>query len=186
MPTSTDATRLRSEKPLDPCERAQLLPDPLDLRRTRLAVLAQLRELRAPGFVVGEELLRERPATHLFEDLAQPLLRAVVDDAWPARKIAVLGDVRHGVAHVLVAALVEQVDDELQLVEAFVVGDLGLVTGLDQDVEARLHERGDAAAEHRLLAEEVALRLLREGRLEEPDARASDPGAVGERELERV
>src|SRR5581483_3775643 len=135
MPTSTDATRLRPEQPLDPCERAELLPDPLDLRRARLTVAAQLRELRATRLVVGEQLPRERATAHLLEDLAHPLLRAVVDEARAARKVAVLGDVRHGVPHVLVPALVEEVDDELQLVEAFVIGDLGLVAGLDEDVE---------------------------------------------------
>ena len=66
----------------------------------------------------------------------------------------------------LEAALADQVDDQLQLVEALVVGDLGLVAGLDERLEAGLHELGDAAAEHGLLAEEVGLGLLREGRLD--------------------
>ena len=104
----------------------------------------------------------------------------------PAREVAVLGDVGDGVAHVLVAALVEQVDDELQLVQALVVRDLRLVARGDERVEARLHERGDAAAEHGLLAEEVALGLLRERRLEQADAAAADADAVRERERKRV
>ena len=86
---------------------------------------------------------------------------------------------------IFVAALIQQVDDQLELVQTFVVRDLGLVAGLDERVEARLHERGNAAAEHGLLAEEVALRLFRERRLEEPYATAADADAVGERELER-
>src|SRR6266446_3761691 len=56
--------------------------------------------------------------------LFAPRAHAVVDDADPAREVAVLGDVGHRVAHVLVAALVEQVDDQLQLVQAFVVRNL--------------------------------------------------------------
>src|SRR3954453_11192037 len=106
---------LRPEQPLDAGELAELLADPLDLRCTFEALLAQLGELRPSRLVVAEELLRERAAPDLLEDLAHPLARAVVDDARPAGEIAELRDVRHGVAHVLVAALVEQVDDQLQL-----------------------------------------------------------------------
>src|SRR5947207_15954120 len=160
MPTSTDA-----KQTLHACQGAKLLSDPLDLRRALLARLAQLRELRPAGLVVGEELPGERSGLDLAEDVAQTLLDRVVDDAGPAREVAVLGDVGDGVAHVLVAALVEQVDDELQLVQALVVGDLGLVARLDEEVEARLDEGGHAAAEHGLLAEEVALGLLGERRL---------------------
>src|SRR5437763_2027521 len=179
MPTSTDA-----KQTLHAGQGAKLLSDPLDLRRPLLARLAQLRELRPAGLVVGEELPRERAAPDLGEDLAQPLLHALVHDAWPAREIAVLRDVGDRVAHVLVAALVEQVDDQLQLVQALVVRDLRLVARLDEHVEAGLDERGHAAAEDGLLPEQVALGLLGERRLEQTDARAADAGAVGERELE--
>ena len=70
------------------------------------------------------------------------------------------------------AALVDQVDDQLHLVHALVVGDLGLVAGLDERLEAELDQPRDAAAEHGLLAEEVALGLLRERRLDHPGAAA--------------
>src|SRR5579862_666692 len=187
MPTSTDpATRLLSEQALDACEVAQLLPDALDLRCPLLTVLAQGGELRTARLVVGEQLLGERAAADLAEDVAQPCLHRVVDDARPAREVAVFGDVGDRVAHVLVAALIEQVDDELQLVQALVVGDLRLVARLDEHVEARLHERGNAAAQHGLLAEEIALRLLRERRLEQADACAADADAIRKREVERA
>ena len=70
--------------------------------------------------------------------------------------------------------------------QALVVRDLGLVSGLHQRVEARADELGDTAAEHGLLAEEVGLGFLREGRLDHPRAGGADCGAVGEREVERV
>src|SRR5581483_4001016 len=113
MPTSTDATRLRPEQAFHSGEGAKLLTDTLDLGGALLARLAQLREPRPAVLVVGEELLGERTAPHLGEDVAEPLLHGVVDDAGPARQVAVLGHVGDRVAHVLVAALVEQVDDEL-------------------------------------------------------------------------
>src|SRR6478609_5748242 len=171
---------LRAEQPFDPRKFTQLLADALDLLRLRVAALAQLREPGPAGIVVGEELLRERTAPDLLEDRLHPLARPVVDDPRPPREVAVLGDVGDRVAHVLVAALVEQVDDELQLVEALVVRDLGLVAGLDERVEAGLHERWNAPAEHGLLAEQVALRLLRERRLKQADAATADADAVGE------
>src|SRR4029079_19475211 len=153
-PTSTADMCLRAEQALDAGELAELLADALDLRRARVPLRAQLGELRPARLVVAEELLGEDAARDLLEDLAHPLARAVVDDARPAGEVAELGDVRHGVAHVLVAALAEEVDAEAQLVEATVVRDLGLVARLDERVEARLHEGGYAPAEHRLLAEE--------------------------------
>ena len=58
------------------------------------------------------------------------------------------------------AALVEQVDDQLELVQALEIGDLGLVAGLDQGLEAGDDQLGGAAAQHGLLAEQVGLGLL--------------------------
>src|SRR4051794_39633354 len=121
--------RLRAEQSLDPRKRAELLADALELGGARLALFTQLLELRAARVVVGEELLRERAAPDLLEDRAHPLARAVVDDPRSAREVAVLGDVGDRVAHVLEPALVEKVDDQLQLVQALVVRDLGLVAG---------------------------------------------------------
>ena len=88
--------------------------------------------------------------------------------------------------HALEAALPDQVDDQLQLVQALPVRDLGLVARLDERVEAVADQLRDAAAQHRLLAEEVALRLLRERRLEHPRARGAEFGAVRECELPPV
>src|SRR4051812_10366436 len=77
-PTSTADMRLRAEQPFDAGERAQLLPDPLDLLRLRVATLAQLGELGTARFVVAEELLRECAAADLLEDPAHPFAHAVV------------------------------------------------------------------------------------------------------------
>ena len=99
---------------------------------------------------------------------------------------SVLGRVGDRVVHPLDPALPDQVDDQLQLVQALVVRDLGLVAGLDERLEAEPDELRDAAAQHGLLAEEVGLGLLREGRLDHARARRADAGAVRERELARV
>ena len=88
--------------------------------------------------------------------------------------------------HALDPTFPDQVGDQLQLVQALVVGDLGLVAGLDERFEAELDQLGDAAAEHCLLAEEVGLGLLGEGRLDHAGARRTERGAVGKRHLAGV
>ena len=108
-------------------------------------------------------------------------LACVVDDARPGDVVAVLGGVADRVAHVAEAAAVHEVDDELELVQALEVRDLRLVARLDQRLEAGLHELAHAAAEDRLLAEEVRLGLLGERRLEDAGARGADAGRVRER-----
>ncbi len=119
------------------------------------------------------------------EDAAHRLADVVVDDARPGGVVAELGGVGDRVAHVLQAALVHQVDDQLHLVQALEVGHLGLVAGLDQRLEAGGDQRADAAAEDRLLAEEVGLGLLGEGRLDDAGAGAAERLAVGKRILLR-
>ena len=89
-------------------------------------------------------------------------------------------------AHVLEAAAVHEVDDELELVEDFEVGDLGLVAGFDEGLEAGLDERGGAAAEDGLLAEEVGLGLFGEGGFEDAGAGAADALGVAESALARA
>ena len=108
------------------------------------------------------------------------LAAGLVDDLGAAHVVAVLGGVAHRVAHVRETALVHEVDDELQLVHHLEVGELGLVAGLRQGLEARLDQRGDPAAEHRLLPEEVGLGLLGKGGLQHAGASAADASGVGQ------
>ena len=86
----------------------------------------------------------------------------VGDHARAARVVAVLGGVRDRVAHVGEPALVDQVDDQLDLVQALEIGHLGRVAGLDQGVVAGLDQGAQAAAQHHLLAEQIGLALLAE------------------------
>ena len=60
----------------------------------------------------------------------------LVDDLRADRVRSVLGGVGDRVVHALDAAFPDQVDDQLQLVQALVVGDLGLVARLDERLEA--------------------------------------------------
>ena len=65
--------------------------------------------------------------------------------------------------------------------QALEIGELGLVAGFHQGVEAGLDQRGEPSAENRLLAEEVGLGLLFEGRLQHAGHGRADAARVGER-----
>ena len=137
------------------------------------------------GLVLEDEFLGELAGLDFVQDLLHLGLGLLVDDARAAREVAVLGGVRDRVAHVGDAALVHQVDDQLQLVQALEVGHLRRVAGLDQRFETGLDQCRGAAAQHRLLAEEVGLGLFLEGGLDDAGAAAADGAGVGQRDFAR-
>ena len=141
---------------------------------------AQPLELLAPGLALGDPVAGERPVLDLLEDLLHRLADVLVDDPRPADVVAVLGRVADAEAHEVEAAAVHQVDDQLELVHRLEVGELGLVAGLDQRLEAHLDQRRGPAAQDGLLAEQVGLGLLGEGRLEDARPGRADRPAVGE------
>ena len=94
-----------------------------------------------------------------------------------------LGRVADGITHVVQAAAVDQIDDELEFVQALEVRDLRLIASFDQRLEPGLDQGADAAAENRLLAEEIRLGLFRERRLDDTGARDADGLAVGQGQL---
>ena len=94
------------------------------------------------------------------QDAFHGLFRLIRHDLRAAVVIAVLRGVADRIAHVIHAALVNQVDDELHLVQTLKISDLRLVAGCHQRVKPCLDEIGDAAAKHGLLAEKVGLRLF--------------------------
>src|SRR4051794_8304291 len=179
--TSIDAMQLPD---LASLQRPQPAADRLDLRRGEGGAL--LEQLRLARLDVRDELACERPVLHCLEDGAHVLAHVLVDHERPPRVAAVLGRVRDRLVHPLEPALVDEVDDQLELVDALPVRDLRLVAGLDEGLEAERDELRQPAAQHRLLAEEVALGLLREGRLDDPRAAGPDRRAVGERQLARL
>src|SRR5262245_50057617 len=119
------------------------------------------------GLVLQHPLPRELAGLDLGQDLLHLGLRLLAHDARPSRVVTELRGVRDRVAHVGQATLVEEVDDELHLVHALEVGDLGLVAGIHQRLEGGLDQVRDAAAEGDLLPEEIRLGLLAERRLED-------------------
>src|ERR1700687_4846234 len=146
------------------------LSNPLRALLTTLAV-----EPRPPGGVLLDPSARVLPAADVLEHLLHLLARLLGHDARPTRVVAVFRGVAYRVAHVIEAALIDQIDDELQLVETLEIRDLWLIPRLHQRLEAGLDERAHAAAQHRLLAEQVRFRFFGERRLD--DAGTSDADA---------
>ena len=104
----------------------------------------------------------------------------VGQDSGAGDVLAELGGVGDGVVHGSHAALVDEVDDELHLMDALEVGVLGLVTGLHQGLKAAAHQIHNTAAENCLLAEQVGLGLIVHGGLHDAGAGAADTGDVGQ------
>ena len=68
-----------------------------------------------------------------------------------------------GAGHFVEAALVQQIHDQLQFVQAFEIGGFRLITGLHQGVETMHDQLRGAAAQHGLFAEQVCFGFLRKG-----------------------
>src|SRR5229473_7541256 len=151
---------------------AQLRAELLD--GVLLLALTRRQEVRAALFVLFDPGFCETAVADLREDLAHLFSRLFGDDARSGGIITLLGGIADGVTHVAEAAAVNQVDDELELVEAFEIGDLGLVACLRECLEARFDQFTHAAAEYGLLAKEIGFGLFGKSGLQNAGARAAE------------
>src|SRR6266513_1519143 len=142
-------------------------------------------ERRRSRAVFQHELLGVLARLDAREHPAHALARILVDDLRTGGVLAVLGIVRDRVVHGADAALVHQVDDQLELVQAFEVRHLGRVACLHQGIESGFHQLDAAAAQHGLLAEQVGLGLLLEAGLDDARLAAADRRGVGQRHVAR-
>src|SRR6266705_411734 len=100
------------------------------------------------------------------------------DDARTGRIVALFGGITDGVAHVAEATAVDQVDDELEFVQAFEISDLGLVACFCQRFETCLDQFTDAAAEYGLFAKKVGFSLFGKSGFKNAGARAAESFGV--------
>src|SRR5205823_6580082 len=91
-----------------------------------LFALASCQEIGTTFFIFFHPGLCETAVADLREDFAHLLARLLGDDAWPCGVIALFGSVAYGIAHIAEAAAVDQVNDELEFVETFEIGNLRL------------------------------------------------------------
>src|SRR5262245_18164762 len=108
------------------------------------------KQRRRAGAVLGNELLGVLARLDAVQHFLHALARALVDDLGTRHVLAVFGVVGDGVVHGADAALVHEIHDELELVQALEVRHFGGVARLDQRVEAGLHELHEAAGAHGL------------------------------------
>src|SRR6266403_5667746 len=148
----------------------------------RLLAMASGEEVGAALFVFFDPGLGETTVADFRENLAHFLARLFGDDARSSGVVALLGSVADGIAHVTETATVDQINDELEFVEAFEIGDLGLVARFRERFESRFDQFADAAAEHGLLAEKIRLGLLGEGGFQDAGTRAAESSRVSKRE----
>src|SRR5438046_3520029 len=150
------------------------------------AGLAQRLEPAAPAAALGDPLAREAAGLDVGEDALHRRANFRRYDLGASCVVAVLRGVADRVAHELHAAAIHQVHDQLELVHALEVGDLRRVSGSREGLDPGLAQRGDAAAQDGLLAEQIGLRFLAERRLEHARAGAADPRGIGERIGQRI
>src|SRR5690606_24291082 len=112
-----------------------------------------------PG--LGDPLPRELPRADLLQQVPHLRPTLLANHPVPGDVVTPLSRVAHAVAHPLDTAGVDQVDDQLHLMQALEIRQLRRVTRLGQRVESRLDQRAQTPAQHRLLTEEIRLRLVR-------------------------
>ena len=135
-----------------------------------------------PPSTLATSFLTKVPSWMSRRICSHPLLGVGVDDARTRQVSAELRGVGHRVVHPGDAALVHQVDDQLELVQHLEVGHLRRIARLDHHVETGLHQFLCATAQHGLLAEQVGLGLVLEGGLDDAGAGAADALGVGQRQ----
>src|SRR5207245_1891317 len=127
------------------------------LDRVLLLALARGEEVRAALLIFCDPRLREDAVENFREDFSHFFACLLGDDALTSRIFALFGRITDVIAHVAEATAVDQVDDELEFVQAFEISDLGLVACFCQRFETSFDQFTDAAAEYGLFAKKVGL-----------------------------
>src|SRR5262249_5924530 len=125
----------------------------LDRMLGRHAATRQQR--RGAGAVLEDEAARVFSALDTRQSSAHRILGCRRDNRRPRDVLAVLGVVRDPVVHVPDAALVHEINDQLELMQALEVRHLGRVTCFDQNLECVLDQLDAATAKDGLLAEKI-------------------------------
>ena len=148
---------------------------------------ALCQEVGTAGSAVLQEPVAGKGAVlDLLEDFLHFLLGLLSDDTGSNHVVAILGSIGNRLAHLGHAALIEEVDDELHLMEALEVSHLRLVAGFHQGLETSLHESADTAAEDSLLAEEVSFSLILEGSLDSACTGTADTAGISQGQVEAL
>src|SRR5258708_36663277 len=108
--------------------------------------LAEGGEIIAAGLVLVGPFTGEGSGLNIGKDLLHRRASLVAYNLRSASQVAILGSVGNRIAHAIQAALINEINDELHLMDALEVRNLRLITFLHQRVETALHHRGRSAA----------------------------------------
>src|SRR5258708_6063815 len=90
-----------------------------------------------PYLVFGDPLTGKGAALDVTQDFSHALACFVIDDPRPRDEITIFGGFGDEMEHLLKAAFVHEVDDQLELVKTLEISDLRLVTGVDERIPGR-------------------------------------------------
>src|SRR5229473_2998112 len=145
-----------------------------------LLTLTSGQEVRATLFVLLDPGLCETAVADLRQDFAHLFARLLGDNARSCGIIPLLRSVADGVTHIAEAAAINQVDDELEFMEAFEISDFGLVASFRECLKARFDQFTHTSAQYGLLAKQVGFGLFGESRFQNAGARAAEPFSISE------
>jgi len=137
------------------------------------------------GLVLKHPFGGELAALDLGQDLRHSPAALGTDHPRPAGQPPELGGVADRIVHPRQPPLVNEIDDQLEFMQTFEIGDLRLIAGVDQRLIAGADQLGDSAAEHCLLAEEIGFSFLTERGFKHAGAGAADPPGIGQSDLAR-
>ena len=135
------------------------------------------------GLVFQDPLTGKGATLNIGENLLHLGLGLVGDNTRAGDVVAIFRGIRDRIAHIGKAALIDQIDDQLDLMQALEIGHLGGIARLDQGIETGLDESAKTAAEHHLLAEEICFGLLLEAGLDDAAAPAADRCPIGKADI---
>src|SRR5438034_8503660 len=98
----------------------------------------------------------------------------LIDNLWTNGQLAPFSGIRNQSAHSRESRFVNEIDNELEFVQTFEVGELGRIAGADECVEAGTNQPDGTDTQHRLLAKKISLSFLPKSRFENAGTRTAN------------
>jgi len=159
-------------------DRAQASPDLYERMIGRF--FAQLGEMRTAAFVFVDPFLGEFAGLDVLQNLLHRLAHLGSDHSFAPRQVTVFRRVADRITHVGQAAFVNQVDDQLDFMDAFKISHLRRITRVDQSIVTGLDQRAKPAAQNRLLAKQIGFRFIFKRRFDNRGASTTDGAGVSQ------
>eukprot|EP01022_Parablepharisma_sp_SALTPOND_P021784 TRINITY_DN435_c2_g8_i2.p1 TRINITY_DN435_c2_g8~~TRINITY_DN435_c2_g8_i2.p1 ORF type:complete len:1118 (+),score=384.08 TRINITY_DN435_c2_g8_i2:11710-15063(+) len=138
---------------------------------------------RCTGLVFQDEALGVFAGLDVFQHLLHRRLALGVDHARAGHVLAVFGVVGDRVVHVGDAAFIDQVDDQLQFMQALEVSHFRRVASFHQGFETGLDQVHGPAAQHGLFAEQIGFGFFAEVGFDDAGTAAAIGGGVRQGEV---